>query len=92
MFRRNHERDVHPPDRLAFARPSVPLRACCCPARPVVKVIMPPTPSRPHPVDLWLCGHHYRASLSSLQLAGASVEDFSREPDRLPVGEPVAAL
>jgi hypothetical protein len=41
-----------------------------------VKVIMPPTANRPHPVDLWLCGHHYRASLAALVAAGARVEDL----------------
>jgi hypothetical protein len=57
--------------------PEVPSRACCCPARPVVKVVIPPVPGRPHPVDLWLCGHHYRASRAALLLAGASVEDLN---------------
>lgn len=65
------------PDRLSFLDPSVPARACCCPARPVVKVIMPPAPGRPHPVDLWLCGHHYRASMVALEIAGATVEDLT---------------
>ena len=32
-------------------------RACCCPARPMVTVMMPPTASRPYPMDLLLCGH-----------------------------------
>jgi hypothetical protein len=50
-------------------------RACCCPAAPVVTVIMPPTPARPHPVDLLLCGHHYRASQAALRAAGATVYD-----------------
>jgi hypothetical protein len=50
-------------------------RACCCPARPVVTVVMPPTASRPHPVDLLLCGHHFRASQASLRAAGADVYD-----------------
>jgi hypothetical protein len=35
---------------------------------------MPPVPARPHPVDLWLCGHHYRSSLAALNAAGAHVE------------------
>ncbi len=30
-------------------------RACCCPARPMVTVMMPPTTSRPYPIDLLLC-------------------------------------
>jgi len=59
------------------ADPEVPSRSCCCPGRPAVKVIMPPAPGRPHPVDLWLCGHHYRASCAALLLAGAQVEDLN---------------
>jgi hypothetical protein len=52
---------------------SVTDRACCCPARPVVLVVMPPGRSRPEPVDLLLCGHHYRVSQGALQAAGAAV-------------------
>lgn len=36
---------------------------------------MRPTASRPHPVDLLLCGHHFRVSQASLQAAGADVYD-----------------
>ncbi len=36
---------------------------------------MPPTAARPHPVDLLLCGHHYRASQAALRAAGATVYD-----------------
>lgn len=86
MFSRHQAYDAPAPDRLTFMDPSVPSRACCCPARPVVKVIMPQTPGRPHPVDLWLCGHHYRASLVALELAGATVEDFGPVPDEIHVG------
>ena len=50
-------------------------RACCCPARPVVTVIMPAAPGRPHPVDLLLCGHHFRVSQAALTAAGAAVYD-----------------
>ena len=50
-------------------------RACCCPARPVVTVVMPPAASRPHPVELLLCGHHFRISQAALQAAGADVYD-----------------
>ena len=50
-------------------------RACCCPARPVVIVIMPPAPGRPNPVDLLLCGHHFRVSQAALTAAGAAVYD-----------------
>jgi hypothetical protein len=50
-------------------------RACCCPARPVVTVIMPAAPGRPHRVDLLLCGHHFRVSRAALTAAGAAVYD-----------------
>jgi len=50
-------------------------RACCCPARPMVTVVMPPTVSRPNPIDLLLCGHHYRVSQVALRAAGAIVYD-----------------
>lgn len=84
MFGRHQEHNAPMPDRLTFIDPSIPAKACCCPARPVVKVIMPPTPGRPHPVDLWLCGHHYRASVAALQLAGATLEDLTATTDELP--------
>ena len=50
-------------------------RACCCPARPVVTVVMPPASARRHPVDLLLCGHHYRVCRAALTAAGATVYD-----------------
>jgi hypothetical protein len=55
-------------------------RACCCTARPVAIAVMPPTPNRPHPTDLLLCGHHYRLSRQGLAAAGATVLDFSGAP------------
>ena len=55
-------------------------RACCCPARPMVTVVMPPTASRPYPVDLLLCGHHYRVSQAALRAAGATVYDETGVP------------
>jgi hypothetical protein len=60
----------------------IPSRACCCTARPVVKVMMPAAPARPAPVDLWLCGHHWRASKPALAKVGATVTE---------VGPPAAA-
>jgi hypothetical protein len=36
---------------------------------------MPPTASRPHRVDLLLCGHHFRGSRAALQAVGAAVYD-----------------
>ncbi|MFD8307117.1 universal stress protein [Streptomyces sp. NPDC059690] len=47
-----------------------PARACCCSAPPQVKILMPVRNGRP--IDLYLCGHHYRASLGPLVLAGAT--------------------
>jgi len=49
--------------------------SCCCPARPVVRVLIPPGPARPSSADLLLCGHHYLASRSALASAGAAVID-----------------
>jgi len=45
-------------------------KACCCPARPIVRVLMPATASRPYRVELLLCGHHYRLSQWTLAAAG----------------------
>lgn len=50
-------------------------RACCCPARPVVRAVMPAAGRRPEQVDLLLCGHHYRAGYAALLAAGAAVYD-----------------
>jgi len=41
---------------------------------------MPPAAGRIRPVDLWLCGHHYRASQAALLLAGARVEELTAPP------------
>jgi hypothetical protein len=51
------------------------VRACCCPARPLATIVMPPTASCPHPIDLLLCGHHYRVSQAALRAAGATAYD-----------------
>jgi hypothetical protein len=56
-------------------------RACCCPAYPVVRVIMPPTAQRQHSVDLLLCGHHYRVSRQALAAAGARIENLPGKAD-----------
>ena len=56
---------------------AIPDRACCCTAKPMVRVIMPATRTRPHPVDLWRCGHHWRASREALGAAGATVHQVS---------------
>jgi hypothetical protein len=49
-------------------------RACCCPGRPVVRVIMPASATRPHPVDLLLCGHHGRVSQAAIEAARGTIE------------------
>jgi hypothetical protein len=56
-------------------------RACCCPAQPVVRVIMPPTAERQHSVDLLLCGHHYRVSRPALEAARARIENLPGKAD-----------
>ena len=48
-------------------------QACCCPARAAVRVVMPPSPARPHPTDLLLCAHHFRMSREALVAAQAAV-------------------
>jgi hypothetical protein len=49
--------------------------ADCCPARPVVTVIMPPASGRSLAADLRMCGHHYRVSSATLRAAGATTYD-----------------
>jgi hypothetical protein len=46
-------------------------KACCCPSRPVVGVLMPATAERPYRIELLLCGHHFRLSQWTLAAAGA---------------------
>ena len=55
-------------------------RARCCPAKPAVVAVLPPSPGRDHETDLLLWGHyyllwshHYRASRDALKAAGATV-------------------
>ena len=55
--------------------PTATGRSCCCPAPPAVTVVMFRAQGRPHPVDLLLCGHHYRASRAALHAAEAAVYD-----------------
>jgi hypothetical protein len=64
------------------------MRACCCPARPTVKVMMPATASRPTPVDLLLCGHHYHVSRQALAGAGARCEPLITPTN----GQPAAGM
>jgi len=54
-----------PAGPLDTAAPAGPMtspagQACCCVARAVVRVIMPPAAGRPDETELLLCGHHYR--------------------------------
>jgi hypothetical protein len=58
----------------------IPGRACCCPAKAAVKVIMPPEHGRPGETDLLLCGHHYLVSRRALAAAGASVRELPGTP------------
>src|SRR5271157_1597205 len=68
-----------PDDQAGWSGPhSLGDRACCCPGRPVVRVLIPPTSARPHSVDLLLCGHHYRTSLAALAAADAVILDDRR--------------
>jgi hypothetical protein len=54
--------------------------ACCCPAKPAVRVIMPPSPARPHATELLLCAHHYRVSRAALAAAKAIVRELPGTP------------
>ena len=63
-------------------------KARCCPSRPMVRVLMPATQSRPYRVDLLLCGHHFR--LSQWTLAAGAVARVM--PGRRHAGESVPAL
>lgn len=58
-----------------FGPPGLADRSCCCPARPVVRVLIPPSSVRPHFVDLFLCRHHYLASRGALAAANAVAMD-----------------
>jgi hypothetical protein len=61
--------------------------ACCCPANPVVRVIMPAAATRAGATELLLCGHHYRASRQALADANATVTELLG-----PAGTPPEAL
>jgi hypothetical protein len=55
-------------------------RACCCPSRAMVKVLMPPTAERTYQVDLLLCGHHFRVSQWTLAASGAVAHTIPARP------------
>ncbi|HEU5391353.1 MAG TPA: hypothetical protein VFV73_36165 [Streptosporangiaceae bacterium] len=62
-------------------------QACCCPARAAVRVVMPPSPVRPHPTDLLLCAHHFRMSRRALMAVQAAVCELP-ETSRYAAGQP----
>ena len=76
------ESGLPPPDDMLPGSPTwLEDRACCCPAQPVVRVIIPPSAQRPHSVDLLLCGHHYRVSRRTLTAARARIEYLPGKAD-----------
>jgi hypothetical protein len=87
--------ETPPDDRIDQSRAgALGMRACCCPARPVVRVLIPPTAARPHSAALLLCGHHYRMSCGALAAAGAVILDDRREGisvSELESGDPTLA-
>jgi hypothetical protein len=60
--------------------PTILADRSCCPARQVVRAIMPPTQTRPRKTDLLPCGHHYRVSRGSLAAAHAAVREIPGTP------------
>jgi hypothetical protein len=66
----------------AGQQPPQPERACCCSARPTMIAMIPSGEGRPAPMDLWLCGHHYRKSQKALKAAGAMVAAAAGAIDR----------
>lgn len=71
-----HRRAEAADDQAAWSGPSLLAdHSCCCPARPVVRVLLPPSSTRPHSVDLLLCGHHYLVSRAALAAANAIAID-----------------
>ena len=71
--------ETPPEDRTDWPRPPIlGDQACCCPAKPTVRVLIPPTSARPHSVTLLLCGHHYRTSCAGLAAADAVIMDDRR--------------
>jgi hypothetical protein len=67
----------------ALRDPIGPLeRSCCCPAEPVVRVVLPPAGARTGETDLLFCAHHFRACRAGLEAVRASVFDSSGAPAR----------
>ncbi len=66
--------DITPADGEAELREALAaVGRACCPARPLVVAVILPAAGRPHPTDLPLRGHHYRACRDVPQAAGAAV-------------------
>lgn len=76
-FRIDEDGDAPRPEPAAVYQPEIRYaqRACCCPARPAVIAVMPATDGRRAPVDLLLCGHHYRQARQALAGCGATFLD-----------------
>jgi hypothetical protein len=74
-------------DTIEAGSPAMLGPACCCPANPVVRVVMPATAARPNRTELLLCGHHYRVSRQALAAANATVTELLG-----PAGSPPDAL
>ena len=70
------QRDHGTPASTAASPADLPGRACCCPAKAAVRVIMQPAQGRLGETDLLLCGHHYLVSRRALAAAGASVREL----------------
>lgn len=68
------------PAGLPAERARLANQACCCPAKAVVRVTMPPAAARPRETDLLLCGHHYRVSRHALAAASATVRGLADTP------------
>ncbi len=81
-FRSDEEGEAPRPEPAAVYRPAVRYarRACCCPARPAVIAVMSAANGRSAPVDLLLCGHHYRQSRQALAASGAAFLDMLGYP------------
>ena len=69
------------PETVAAHQPSprYSQRACCCPAPPSVIAVIPANGHRA-PVELLLCGHHYRQSRQALETIGAKLTDLKGQP------------
>src|ERR1700744_5615599 len=76
-----------PGSTIGVGHPGVTGPACCCPANPVVRVVMPATAGRPHRTELLLCGHHFRISRPALAAIRPTVTEL-----RVPAGDRPEAL